>query len=98
MSSINSLYIKKSTLEVMVKALEQKNKDGVEITISIADEPNQFEQNVSAYVSQSKEDRESKKPRYYIGNGNTMWTDGVIKTVKKEMKAKEINLETDLPF
>lgn len=101
MSSLNTIYIKKNTLETMLKVLEIKNQNGIELTISINDEANQFEQNVTAYASQSKEEREAKKERFYIGNGRTFWTDGKIfkiETEKKDVKVVD-NLDSDdLPF
>lgn len=86
MSSLNSLYIKVETLEKIVETLKKKNEKGVDITVSIGDEPNDYNQNVSAYVSQTEEQRKDKKPRFYIGNGKTFWTDGKIVAVTKEPK------------
>lgn len=62
-------------------------KDGkvyYNFTVAVNDEANQFGQNVSAYDSQTKEEREAKKSKSYIGNGNVVWTDGNIKAIKKE--------------
>ena len=62
-------------------------KDGavyLNFTVAINDEANQFGQNVSAYDSQTKEERDAKKAKNYLGNGNVVWTDGNIKAVKKE--------------
>jgi hypothetical protein len=62
-------------------------KDGkvfYNFTLAINDEANQFGQNVSAYDSQTKEERDAKKQKSYLGNGNVVWTDGNIKAVKKE--------------
>lgn len=53
-------------------------------TVAVNDEANQFGQNVSAYDSQTKEERDAKKAKAYLGNGNVVWTDGNIKAVKKE--------------
>lgn len=89
MSSLNSLYIKKETLKTIYETLEKKGEKGVDLTISISDQGNNYGQNISAYISQSKEDRESKKPRFYVGNGNTFWTDGTIKVVKLEQSNSE---------
>jgi hypothetical protein len=60
-----------------------KNKDGEfkSYTISVSDETNGFGQNVSMWIEQSKEDRDAKKKRTYVGNGKVLWTDGVIKKV-----------------
>jgi hypothetical protein len=37
MSSLNSLYLKLSTLKEMVDVLERKQENGIELTISIND-------------------------------------------------------------
>ena len=77
-------------------------KDGkvyYNFTIAVNDEANQFGQNVSAYDSQTKEEREAKKAKSYIGNGNVVWTDGNIKAIKKENVAEKAQTVSDnLPF
>ena len=104
MSSINEIYLKKETIETLLKGLEAKNQGGIAISVAINDEPNQWNQNVSAYVSQSKEDREAKKARYYVANGRTVWTDGTIKAIPyKDANAPDANINNesgsdDLPF
>ena len=88
MASLHTLYIKKEKLQTIIKTMEAKGLTGIEITIQVKDETNQYSQNVTSYVSQSKEDREAKKDKFYIGNGNTFWTDGKIQAFKKELKDK----------
>jgi hypothetical protein len=53
-------------------------------TISVNDDTNQFGQNVSLFDSQTKEEREAKKSKTYIGNGKVVWTDGQMTTVVRE--------------
>lgn len=85
MSSLSEIYIKKETLQTLLDVVTKKGEKGLEITVSISDESNQWGQNVSAYVSQTKEQREEKKPRFYVGNGSCFWNDGKIsKGVKPE--------------
>lgn len=103
MGSLSSLYIKKETLETLLKVVNQKGEKGVDITLSINEDTNQFGQNISSYVSQTKEQREAKKDKFYVGNGKVFWTDGKISVaVKKEEthEAKPITNEEDddLPF
>ena len=105
MSSLNSLYIKKETLETLLKVVNKKGEKGVELTVSINDEANDYDQNVSAWVSQSKEHREAKKPRFFTGNGRTFWTNGVIQVPKKKDEGEvhdaqvvDDSDEDDLPF
>ena len=83
MSSLNNIYIKVETLETLLNVVKQKGEKGVSIDISISDETNQYGQNLSAYVTQTKEQRDDKKPRFYVGNGKTFWTDGKINVAKK---------------
>lgn len=104
MASLNSLYFKKETLEILLKTVNAKNEKGVEITVSINDDTNNYGQNISAYVAQSKEQREAKKQRFYVANGKTFWTDGSIKVAERkdavnvpaEQQASEN--EVNLPF
>ena len=101
MASLNSLYIKKETLKTLLDTLEAKQEKGVELTVALNDEVNQYGQNVSAWVSQTKEQRDEKKQRFFTGNGKTFWSDGKI-TVAKEAEpeaAETVKDESnDLPF
>jgi|TARA_B110000908_G_C10234417_1_gene442469 hypothetical protein len=77
-------------------------KDGavyVNLTMSVNDET-RYGNNASIMISQTQEERESKKPRTYIGNGQVVWTDGNIVKAERE-EAKEVVQEaetSDLPF
>jgi hypothetical protein len=76
-------------------------KDGAvyyNCTLSINDDANQWGQNVSLTDSQTKEEREAKKSKNYLGNGNVVWTDGNIKAVKKETAPQQSALVDDLGF
>jgi hypothetical protein len=84
MASLHTLYLKKDTIQTLLNACDVKNVPGIEITISVNDESNKYDQNVSAHVSQSKEDRQSKKPKYYVGNGRTFWTDGKVQVLESK--------------
>ena len=78
-----------------------QGKDGAvyyNFTIGLNDESNQWGQNVSATDSQTKEEREAKKPKMYLGNGNVVWTDGNIKLADKKVEATKQEVESDLPF
>ena len=87
MASLSDIYIKKSTLETMLKVLnakQGKEGEGVKITISLSDQTNNFGQNVSAYVAQTKEQRADKKPLFYVGNGKTFWSKGETPVPQRE--------------
>lgn len=100
--TLADFFIKKETLETVLKVINAKNQSGISLQIGINDETNQWGQNVSVSVSQSEEDRKAKKDKYYVGNGKVFWTDGKItKAEKKDIpKAEEpfIPTNNDLPF
>ena len=103
MSSLSEFYVKKETLKTMLKVLELKNQDGISLNVSIGDETNEWGQNVSVSVSQTKEEREAKKDKFYIGNGKVFWTDGKITKAEKVEKtitenSKSFTESSDLPF
>lgn len=77
-------------------------KDGavyVNLTMSVNDET-RFGNNASIMINQTQEEREAKKPRTYIGNGQVVWTDGnIVKAEREETKEVVQEAETsDLPF
>lgn len=113
MSSLNSLYLKKETLETLLQTISKKKENGVELTVSISDTKNEYGQNVSAYVSQSEDQRKAKTKRYYVGNGKTFWSSDNSMVKPKEKIEKDpfeeppmgekvgrggINDNGDLPF
>ena len=64
------------------------------MTISVSDD-SRYGNNVAIFDSQSKEEREAKKNRNYLGNGRVLWTDGnVVLAEKEEVSAAN----DDLPF
>ena len=78
-----------------------QGKDGAvyyNFTIGVNDDSNQWGQNVSATDSQTKEERDAKKPKSYLGNGNVVWTDGNIKVADKKVEATAKEVASDLPF
>jgi hypothetical protein len=103
MSALADIYIKTEVLETLLKTVKAKGDKGISITVSMQDETNQWGQNVSGYVSQTKEQREAKKDRFYVGNGKVFWTDGKITKAEKKAEAvpaaASIDYESnDLPF
>lgn len=74
MARLINTYLTLEKINVLRDVLMNKNENGVGITISVNDEADQYGNDVKLYVAQSKEDRESKKQRFYIANGKTTWT------------------------
>jgi hypothetical protein len=81
MASLLSIFFTKANLEKMLKASTEK---GLDVTISVNDEANQYRQNVSAIIAQSKEQRDAKYPKVYLGNGGVVWTDGKVTLAPKK--------------
>jgi len=71
-------------------------------TISVNDDTNQFGQNVAMFDSQTKEEREAKATKTYVGNGKVVWNDGNIVSAERqeqESASTQAKAESnDLPF
>lgn len=67
------------SLSIDTKKISKKNLHKgqyLNLTIAINDQVNDYDQNVSAWISQTKEEREADNERQYMANGATIWTDG----------------------
>lgn len=60
------------------KLYQGKKGNYLSVTVSVNDETDQYGNNASIYVAQSKEEREAKADRIYLGNGKVVWNDGNI--------------------
>ena len=72
----------------------------VNLTMAVNDET-RYGNNTSVYVAQSKEEREAKKQRQYLGNGKVLWTGNIIVLAEREPQAEPVTTATekaDLPF
>ena len=80
-----------------------KGKDGAvyyNLTIAVNDET-RYGNNVGIMDSQTKEEREAKKTKLYLGNGKVVWTDGKVTLAEREEQTttNQVKEETaDLPF
>jgi len=70
------------------------------LTVATRDDLTQYGQNVSVFYAQSKEQREAKEAKSYIGNGKVVWTDGNIATAKSlnDGAAATETLDSNLEF
>lgn len=98
MSSIISVGISKDKIQF-------NEKGWANVTLYVNDETNQYGQNVSAAMEQSKEDREAKAPKTYVGNGRVVWTDNSIVAAERQdqgvtaSQQSQAGRETpDMPF
>lgn len=58
------------------KIINGKKGKYIPVSITINDELDQFGQNGPITVQQSKEQREAKDPKVYLGNVTVVWTNG----------------------
>jgi hypothetical protein len=73
------------------------------ITISINDEVDQYGNQAGIYESQSKEEREAKEKKNYLGNGKIAWSSDGGSTAKQSAPAPApaptvVEDSQDLPF
>ena len=81
-----------------------KGKDGAvyyNLTIAVNDET-RYGNNVAFMDSQTKEEREAKMPKTYLGNGKVVWvSDGTIQVAEREEEKVAVPVDEqsgDLPF
>jgi len=70
-------------------------------TISVNDETDNYGNNAAMFHQQSKEEREAKAQRTYVGNGKVVWTNGNSVVAEKQEENKKPVAEAkaeDLPF
>ena len=89
------------------KIIEGKKGKYLPITITLNDEVDQFGNQGPVIISQSKEEREMKTDKIYLGNVQVVWTNGEnVNTAPREGEPEKSNVETlqsiakedDLPF
>ena len=88
-----SLDLSKLPKEKMIKG---KKGTYINLSLSVNDETNDFGQNASVFISQTKEEKGEKKN--YVGNGKVVWTDGTcVKATAQDAVVEEV-ASSDLPF
>ena len=89
------------------KIIEGKKGKYLPITITLNDEVDQFGNQGPVIISQSKEEREMKTDKIYLGNVQVVWTNGEnVNTAPREGEPEKSNVATlqsiakedDLPF
>ena len=88
------------------KIIEGKKGKYLPITITINDEPDQFGNQGPIVVSQTKEERDAKDKKNYLGNVQVVWTNGdnvaVVPRNDQSVQAAPVGqtvpVEEDLPF
>jgi hypothetical protein len=95
-----SIDVSKISKDKLVKG-EKGNY--LNITISVNDEEDAYKNLASIYESQTKEEREAKAPRNYLGNAKLVWSSDGGSTAKQSAPAPApaptpTVEEQDLPF
>ena len=86
------------------KIFKGKKGQYLPITITINDEVDQFGNQGPVCVEQSKEEREAKEPKTYLGNVRVVWTNGEnVDTAPRDEQATApqpatVAPDEDLPF
>ena len=95
-ASINLNNIDKS------KIFEGKKGKYLPITITVNDEPDQFGNQGPVCIEQTKEEREAKSPKTYLGNVKVVWSNGTnVEPAPRDGAPAAPQLkpqEEDLPF
>jgi len=77
-----------------------------DILISVNDEKDKYDNDCSVQQGQTKEERESKADKVYLGNGKTIWTNEIAdgQPTKQDIPAQSVvsklvsDVDDDLPF
>ena len=79
-----------------------KNANGTydKYTMSINDTQDNYGNNASVFIQQTKEEREAKVKKVYVGNGKVQWTDGKIVKAEfvEKIQSTSEKISNDLPF
>jgi hypothetical protein len=88
------------------KIIDGKKGKYLPITITINNDPDNFGNQGPITVGQTKEERESKAAKVYLGNVKVLWTDGINVAVAPKdgqqqsapQRRAPAAVEDDLPF
>jgi len=103
MASIISASIDLTKID-KAKIYEGKKGKYYPITVVLNDEPGQYGDSGYIMTEQTKEERDAKNPKQYLGNVKVVWTNGQnVTTAEKQGVQQSIEMQTapaepDLPF
>ena len=85
------------------KIIQGKKGKYLPISISVNDELDQFGNQGPVCVDQTKEEREAKAPKTYLGNVRVVWSNGTMpepayKADSNSAPKPQVQQEEDLPF
>lgn len=93
MSAIISIGLKKEDLKKV-----QDTKGYINLTVFVDDEVKKFGNNVSVTVTQTKEQRDAKEKKTYVGNGKVIFVRDGIKTAKELEAEASSDSESNEPW
>ena len=68
-------------------SLKQTDGSYKKLTLSISDTTDKYGNNISIYEEQTKEQRDAKEKKNYLGNGKVFWTDNKITLAEKKAES-----------
>lgn len=99
MGQLINAQINKSKLQGLVHYTNKRtNEESVNITISLNDAPDQYGNNASIWISQTKEERDAKAQKIYLGNGKVIYDSNMPRQNAPEFPKEAPTTSTDLPF
>jgi hypothetical protein len=97
MASIYSASIDLSLIDKS-KITEKNGKKYYNIQITLKDEADQYGQILSITENQSKEEREAKTNKKYLGNGKLVWSDNKVSEPAQAPAKNTVVDDQELPF
>ena len=97
MASIFSASIDLSLIDKS-KITEKNGKKYYPIQVILKDEADQYGQILSITENQSKEEREAKTTKKYLGNGKLVWSDNKVSEPVQAQSIENQSNTDDLPF
>ena len=99
MGQLINAQINKTKLQGLVHYTNKRTgEDSVNITISLNDAPDQYGNNASIWISQTKEERDAKAQKVYLGNGKVIYDSNMPRQNAPEFPREAPVAITDLPF
>ncbi len=97
MSKLIALSLNLSKID-KTKLIAGKNGSYLNLTVSLNDTDDAFGNNVSCWTSQSKEEREAKEERTFLGNGKVIFDGDKGNSQSQTTPKKAAAVVPDLPF
>ena len=67
-------------------------------TMGVNEDTSEYGDNCAIWNRQTKDERDAKEKKGYVGNGKVLWTDGNIKLAERKEDVSKVTQQDDLPF